>query len=153
MTDFLFNKTDTAKIFGISVQAFNSWAISHTKRVGKQTFYYLPDVVAYRLNRDSTDTELLDLTAERARLTKEQADKTATENKRLNGSLVETSAVMDLWMRRISNLKTKLLNIPAKAAPVLVSLKTKAEVQTTLETCIHETLCEIANSEPLEGIE
>ena len=73
--------------------------------------------------------EVLDLNAERARLAKEQDDKTAMDNARLRGELVPVAAARELLEKILSTFKTRILSIPAKLAPLMVGLKSITEAR------------------------
>jgi phage terminase Nu1 subunit (DNA packaging protein) len=143
---FLHNKSDTAKLMGVSTQAMSKWDIAPAQRVGREAFFYLPDVIAWRLQRDTA--EKLDLTAERARLAKEQADKTAMENEEKRGRLLDTDRVRELWVRVASNIRTNFLGLPTKAAPAVLGCKTLTQVTHELESAIHEILSELSGTDP-----
>jgi phage terminase Nu1 subunit (DNA packaging protein) len=59
----------------------------------------------------------LDLTAERARLAKAQADKTELEVAELRGELVSAQEVIEAWTQYIAAIRARLLALPSKARP------------------------------------
>jgi phage terminase Nu1 subunit (DNA packaging protein) len=63
------------------------------------------------------DGEALDLSAERARLARAQADKTELELAELRGEHVRITDVTDAWSQHIAAVRAKLLALPSKAAP------------------------------------
>lgn len=94
------------------------------------------------------DGETYDLEAERARLAKEQADKTAMENEEKRGRLVDAEKVAAWWVQIVTNAKTKLLAIPTKAAPLVLGCKSLAQAKDVLEKLIHESLTELSAANP-----
>jgi len=102
---FLFNKKDTAKIMGVSVQSLSKWDIAPKRKTGREVFYYLPEVVDWRLARDTAES--LNLTAERARLAKEQADGHALKNAQTQGELVS----LDILTYALSNVASQVVSI------------------------------------------
>lgn len=84
---------------------------------------------------------------ERARLTKEQADKIELENAVLRGQLVKVEEVADLWTTAVINSKQKLLSIPTKAAPLVIG-NTLAGAKDVLDKLINESLTELAATAP-----
>ena len=114
---------------------------------GREVFYYLPDVIAWYVGRSTPQT--LDLTAERARLAKEQADKTALENQEKRGRLVDIQPVRELWVRHISDAKMRLLSIPKKIAAPLANCKTVLQAEAVVEAAIYAALQELSNQAPI----
>ena len=88
--------------------------------------------------------KVLDLQAERARLAKEQADKTAMENGRLRGELAPVGAARKLLESVGSTFKTRILSIPSKLAPAIIGLKTLPEVRELIEEYLHDALHELS---------
>ncbi|MDH3636852.1 MAG: hypothetical protein OES09_00105 [Gammaproteobacteria bacterium] len=84
----------------------------------------------------------LDLTAERARLAKEQADRAEMENAIRRGEQVNVEAVQDLWTVVLTNVKARLLGIPTKAAPELDG--TIQQKRAVLDAQIREALEELS---------
>lgn len=60
------------------------------------------------------ETQILDLTAERARLAKEQADAQALKNAQLRGELVHSDAVQAEWTDMIRLMRSNMLAVPAR---------------------------------------
>lgn len=66
----------------------------------------------------------------------------------IHGTLVVAEDVIDAWNDVLGALKTKLLSIPTKAAPV-VSAETESPIcQSILEDLVNEALEELANYDP-----
>src|SRR3954454_23621439 len=84
----------------------------------------------------------LDLDAERARLAKEQADKTAMENDRLRGKLVDAEAVKRLIERLVGAANARLGALPSKLAPV-VRPDDPATARRHLELAVEEVRSEL----------
>ncbi len=94
------------------------------------------------------DGEVYDLEVERARLAKEQADKTAMENEERRGKLIDAEKAAGWWVQIITNAKTKILAIPTKAAPLVLGCKSLAQAKDVLEKLIHESLTELSATNP-----
>lgn len=103
---YLYKKKEIAFLFKVSVQALDGWKIEPVKKVGNTKLYYLPDVIAWRLNRDSKET--LDLTKERARLAAAQAEKTEMENEKTRGTHVDKSEVVEETTNLINSIKASI---------------------------------------------
>src|SRR3954468_23192081 len=83
----------------------------------------------------------LDLDAERARLAKEQADKTAMENDRQRGKLIDAGEVKEAILRMVIAANAKLGAVPARWAPV-ISPNDPAGTRRHLELAIEEVRSE-----------
>jgi len=86
----------------------------------------------------------LNLTDERARLAKEQADAKAMENAITRGELVYIDDVAKRVEVALSNVKTKLLAVPTKVAAEAAAADDAKEVQALIERHIIEALNELA---------
>lgn len=95
------------------------------------------------------DGTTYDLEAERARLAKEQADKTAMDNEEKRGRLIDAEKVSVWWVQIVTNAKSKLLALPTKAAPLVLGCKTLAQAKDILEKLIHDALTELSATNPV----
>ena len=133
----------TAFCFHISLQAFSKWLVSPVEKRGRESLYYLPEVIAYRLARQEKDQ--LDLTQERARLAKAQANRAELEVAQLEGELMPASAMLSAWENNVVTCRARLLAIPTKLAAQLGGLE-PAEREAAIRDAIYETLNELAYS-------
>lgn len=92
----LLNKTDLCRSLNISTQAFDKWGVPHAKKVGRQVFYAMADVVANRVANERSknavpddDPEKPNIDFERYRLTKAQADGQELKNEKDKKEVVE----------------------------------------------------------------
>jgi|14_taG_2_1085336.scaffolds.fasta_scaffold05804_4 phage terminase Nu1 subunit (DNA packaging protein) len=90
----------------------------------------------------------LDLGEERARLAKEQADAKEMENEMLRGELVHIDDVAKEFGKQASAVKTRLLAIPSKAAPLVINCTKPVEAREILEQMIEEALNELVGHNP-----
>jgi hypothetical protein len=91
-------------------------------------------------------TDGLDLTAERARLAKEQADAQELKNAELRGELIRGDDV-DLFLLGLFGAFTQRVRaIPPKAAPEVRATKTDAEAEAQLTAFHDEALTELAEA-------
>lgn len=68
------------------------------------------------------DDDAATLTAERARLAKEQADRTALDNATRRGELVEMAVVAEEWSRYFQAFRERFIGFPVKVAAELAAL-------------------------------
>src|SRR5579859_949158 len=134
-----------AKAFGISVQAVTNWDVKPQRRDGREALYYLPEVIAFRLERDNTGG--LDLEEERARLASEQADKAAMENRRMRRELLPASQVQTQLERLFGAIRSHLLALPTKLAPQVLVRPELPAVQAALRDGIHVALHDLERFE------
>jgi len=62
------------------------------------------------------------LSRERARLAGEQADRAARENKLASAQVIERQDVITVWAAAFGTIRSRLLGIPTRAAPLVVGL-------------------------------
>jgi hypothetical protein len=89
----------------------------------------------------------LDITVERSRLTKEQADKVARENAKAAGELLPRNEVEAGILFILSNVRTRFLAMPAKLGPEVAIKKTAAECADILTGGVYDCLEEVAEIE------
>jgi len=105
-----------------------------------QYIRHLREVAAGRNNETSA------LSAEKARHAKEQADSLSMKNAQARGELLPAGEVSAAVTASFARVRAKLLAIPSKLAPVLISIAGVAEVKETIANAIHETLAELAST-------
>ncbi len=88
--------------------------------------------------------EALDLTAERARLAKAQADDREMKNDLARGEQITVAEFHLMVTAAFARVRAKLLALPSKMAPLVMSAKTAAEAQALLRDTVHEALGELA---------
>ncbi len=133
-------QVDLAAVFGVTPRAVRDW--DECPRNDDDT-YNLPDVIAWRMANGA-----LDLNAERARLAKEQADRTAMANAVERGELLRVATVATEWGRMLSACRAKLLAAPTKLAPRLAKEKTPVRCLELVTTEIYAALHELSNYRP-----
>lgn len=90
------------------------------------------------------NTSSVDHMAEKARLTKAQADKVELEVALAEERQVDLYEVKAAWERLLGSFRSKMLNIPTKMAPVLFGAET-GEIQNLLENEIRDALLELVD--------
>lgn len=144
----LVNKTKLAEIIGVSHKTLTEWQNDGMPFVkGPSTNagneYDTVVCIEWRINK-LMSKDNYDLTVERARLAKEQADAKEMDNAVTRGELVAASEVVAQWRGEFARAKSKLLSMPSKLAPLMVGVKTPAEAQSILETVVWEALNELS---------
>ena len=89
----------------------------------------------------------LDLSNERARLAKEQADAKEMENAVERGDLVYIEDVAKRFEDGLTKVRAKLLAIPSKVAPECHAAATVVEVQSLIDDSIREALNELGQAD------
>ena len=68
---------------------------------------------------------------------------------RLHGELCLKSDVVSAWVATFSSLRSRLLSIPSKAAPLVSPTANTGECQVILDVLIEEALNELSNYDPI----
>lgn len=151
------NKAGLARVAGVTLKTVDDWirrglpALSkgaHGKSWRIDTAAAIDWLCQFRAGATrgiaGGNSEQLDLTAERARESKERADKYALENAKARRELVAVEEVVDHWGKMISAAKRQIRGIPvrARAAGVLPDLT--PEQAADLLRLIDEALTELA---------
>lgn len=90
------------------------------------------------------DGDGLDLTAERARLAKAQADKTELDCSRMRGELIDVGIAMDEWRQMIGASRAKIMSIPSRASGLLAGVTDDAGIEKILDKLCRESLQELS---------
>lgn len=93
--------------------------------------------------------EVLDLTAERARKAKEEADRLEMQNAVMRGELLARSDVDAAVIEDYSRVRAKLLGIPSKVAPLVAATSEPREAEGLVKRAINEALQELSDPEAL----
>ena len=86
----------------------------------------------------------LDLTAERAALARAQTVKAERENKIADGKFLEVASFHRMVTAAFARVRSKLLALPSKMAPLVAPAMEPAKAQGILRADIHQALDELA---------
>lgn len=90
------------------------------------------------------------LTKERERLTRAQAEKTEHELKISHGEYIHAESAAALWEKVIMDTRARLLSLPTKLAPVLSGNKAMPVIRAELEKGIYDALTELSALDPAD---
>lgn len=93
------------------------------------------------------DGEVLDYQQERARLTKAQADHEELKVHQMEGTLIPSEEVNQVWTDKIMSARSTLMALPSKIAPVVMSASTVRDVEDFARDEIFHALNELAGAE------
>lgn len=123
--------------------------------INQQKLIQNPDKSFFRENVDiwlnkisrriSNQNESESLANGRKRLIQAQANRQELKLSIERGEYLRTDICMMLWGKMIQGCRAKLLSLPLKFSPLLVSLKTMNEIKDKLESGIYEALNELAD--------
>lgn len=112
-------------------------------KTGRETLYDSADALARFFTGEN-----LDLTRERARLAREQADAQELKNAEARGELVPGFEIETTLVTLYSGTQQRLLAVPAKAAPEAHGAKTIAEAEAVFRKYQIEALEELSAAIP-----
>lgn len=90
-----------------------------------------------------TGDQAANLTSERARLAKEQADAQAIKNAKLRGELVEASEVERTWADALRQLRARIMAVPSRLRSELPDID--PQVIDAMDRALRTTLTEVGN--------
>ena len=90
-----------------------------------------------------TGDQAANLTSERARLAKEQADAQAIKNAKLRGELVEASEVERTWADALRQLRARILAVPSRLRSELPEID--PQTIDAMDRALRATLTEVGN--------
>ena len=142
-----FNKNQIAEAFGINLTTVDKWRRSGcpAEKKGQNVMFSVRQVSDWLRTRDTETSGVLDLSQERAKLTKLQAEKATLELEVSRGNLIPMELVVETWQGHIGNARAKLLAMPAKAAAQTIGMDEYLETEQFLTGLINEALDELDN--------
>ena len=88
-----------------------------------------------------------DVIKNKNKLMKAKAEIAEIEKMKATGELIPKQEVKNTWLELINKVKQKLLTIPNKVAPIIVSIKNTNEIKLILQDKLYEALYEISSDE------
>lgn len=136
-----------AELLGITPRRVQQLAVKGVLPKPERGKYELvPTVQGYVKHlRELSQGQGSSLTEERVRLTKYNADKKELELQKARGELIQVSLAMELWGGIIQNMRSKLLGMPTKLAPLCFGSKSIPDIKSKIEKTVHEVMRDIAN--------
>ena len=134
----IFNQRETARIFGVSVQAFAQWDIEPHGHRGRAVLYYLPDVIKQRGLSAQDAGSNSNAVAEKARLDRVRADRIELDLQRELREVVPVEEAARLLESVLVACRLKLLALPTKAAPRVHGCKTLPQTKAVLTDSLME---------------
>lgn len=158
----LCNKAELAGILGRSERTLTTWQkqgmpIHVTGSRGQENLYDTEQVIDWLIRREVERLVVpgedgpINYEAERARLTKAQANHEELKVKILEGEVIRADVVERVQGGMVSAFRARSLSIPTKAAPQLVGLE-EAEIEAQLTDYVHEALEELSDFDPRDYI-
>ena len=93
----------------------------------------------------TSDGQVYDYEAERARLTHHQANNAALDEDTKRGVLIPSERVERVWGDMIGAFRARCLSLPTKAAQTVMAAADLAEAESILKDLIYEALSELAD--------
>jgi len=136
--------TDLAVHLGLSSNRIHQLANDGIfKRIdGKKTFDSVQCVNAYIENLKGKTKSAVE---EKARLDKLRADKVEMEIAITKGEHIPAETATEAWSKIIQAMRSRILAMPTKAAPLLVGTKSAGEAQDILQRLTNEVLRELSS--------
>ncbi len=110
---------------------------------GRANCYWLKDAMPRLYGRESRG---IDLGEQRARQHRAMADKLECENKVRQGELVDGGAVAVLWQTLTTELRQRLMMIPARVGDQVRLAKRKNNAKKIIETEIRDALASLTEA-------
>ena len=102
------------------------------------------DFLKAKAGGDFTAEEVL---KNKNKLLKAKAEIAEIEKQRATGELIPKEEVKRTWLELVHKIKQKLLSIPNKVAPVVVTVKNINEIKLILQDKLYEALYEITSDD------
>lgn len=151
-TDTALTTTEMAEILGLHPRTLRRLADEgkvHRAPKGNGMYWHKASVQTYcqhlrEVAGNKGHSGDIDLTAERARLAKEQADKAALQNAVLRGEMVKVKAVEAAWLGASTAARRRLLAVPSRMRNAGLG----ADLSARLDREMRMALSDLADSGP-----
>lgn len=94
----------------------------------------------------SKDGNVYDTEVERARLTHHQANNEALREAERRGELVSADMVLSAWQEKLTAMRAKLLSMPTKLTPLVISADDTISIESLIRAAIHDALDELSGT-------
>jgi len=153
VADAIVNAADLGRVLGISRATIANLATDGVlPRADRGLFNLSACVQAYIRHKlvlaGAADVATKSLVAERSRLAKLRADAAERDARVEAGELVDVEDIEAAWLGVVSVARSRVLLIPTKVAPRIITLKTAAEAKALLQKEINVALAGIASAAP-----
>jgi hypothetical protein len=148
MTDV--STRELAELCGLNVETIRLKVKELPAKPGPNRQNLYDSTVALRLIfLGDKDADALDLSQERARLAKSQANITEMQEAELRNELVRGGEVETYWAQIIINAKMQLMGLPRRIGHLVLGVPTLGEVESVIAAEVEATLSELAGFVPL----
>ncbi|MCH7566001.1 MAG: hypothetical protein IH968_19510 [Gemmatimonadetes bacterium] len=115
------SQTDLARVFGVSTRTIQRWEEEGLReaRIGRRATYALPVAVAWRVDRERRESDVMDFNEARARKMAAQAELTEIEVARARAEYIHVSDLDHLLAEPLARLRGRLLSFAGVVAPRL----------------------------------
>jgi len=110
---------------------------------GRSNCYWMRDALPLLYGNESRG---IDLGEQRARQHREMADKLEMENEVTRGELVKASEIAMLWETLTTELRQRLMMIPARVGDLIARSKRKSDAKKIIEKEIRQALTGLSQS-------
>jgi phage terminase Nu1 subunit (DNA packaging protein) len=147
------NATELGRVLGISRASISNLGSEGVLPHAGRGLYDLASAVqAYIRHRllqaGAADVGTKSLVAERSRLAKLKADAAERDARVEAGELVDVKDVETAWLSVVNAAYARLLTIPSKVSPRVITFKTAAEAQALLQKELYAALSGLAAGPP-----
>lgn len=147
---YTMNKRQLAKALGVSLSTVDKWLLKQdfpSKKVGNKYYFDIEEVKNWLKKREKEREKLNTLSKEKAKLIRANAQLKELQLKKLKGELIEKQVAFEAFAFTLTRMRDKLIAIPNKSAPLLITAKSLQEIKQILEDLIREVLNEISSEE------
>jgi len=141
------NASDLAKILDISEVSVHELVKKNIiQKEGRGQFIPHKCIVYYirHLREQAAGRGGTELTDERARLAKAQAERVEMENEVTKGNLIKIEDAQKEISSAVIACRARILSIPTTIAPFVITCETVAEVKSVIENACYEALNELS---------
>lgn len=151
MSPWLVNQQKAAEFCGVSRRTFQRWGWLPAHEEGREKFFDLRELAKKRYGDGQEQREVLDLTAERARLTRAQAEKYELELAERTGELIPAEAIVDTWADVLTAFRAKALALASFATGAVARGESIESLADGIRAGILAALGELSDFDPVAG--
>ena len=142
LDSYIANTKECAKLFGVSLSAFQKWKIKPIGKVKTEVYYDVPQLISEKLN-EAKSNQSSGLSEERRKYIKARRQKAELELLEIQKSLISIELVKKEWTDSLENFKSSLISMPMRLAGVLSKIDNPQEIEHTIRKEIQNAFEEI----------
>ncbi len=141
---FIANTKECAKLFGVSLSAFQKWRYKPLGKFKNEVYYDICALIQERIS-EIRDHGISELAQERTKFIKARRERAELELLHLKKTLISIGMVNEVWTDQLENFKAQLTSLPNRMAKLLSTIDNPIEIENIIRKEVQLAFQEIRN--------